>query len=143
MLWIFAFKAVAHKNIFEKKTVLIEENNTSNQSDFDDDIVEDAKRRDFKLNAIYYDFDNYIIYVFENLDCKDHELKYFMCTRFPNWEQSEFQIGDRGYVNIKYVKEGVSQWYDGEKMNVYKYTNVVFLKFVKEPEKVNVNFIVD
>ena len=96
-----------------------------------------------KLNAIYYDFDNYIIYVFENLDCKDHELKYFMCTRFPNWEQSEFHVGDRGYVNIKYAKEGVSQWYDGEKLNVYKNTHMIFLKFVKEPERVNNNFVID
>jgi hypothetical protein len=66
-----------------------------------------------------------------------------MCVQFPNWNQSEINIGDIGYVNVKYVKEGISQWYDGEKMNVYKYTNMVFLKFVKEPEKVNGEFLID
>lgn len=66
-----------------------------------------------------------------------------MCVQFPNWNQSTISIGDIGYVNVKYVKEGVSQWYDGEKMNVYKYTNVVFLKFVKEPEKVDKEFLID
>ena len=50
---------------------------------------------------------------------------------------------DVGYVNVKYVKEGISQWYDGEKMNVYKNTNVVFLKFVHELPQVNNEFLVD
>lgn len=96
-----------------------------------------------KLNAISHDLNGYVYYVFENLDCQDHELKYLMCTRFPNWDQADFTINDRGYVNLKYVQEGVSQWYDGEKLNVYKNTHVIFLKFVKEPEKVSNNFVVD
>ena len=96
-----------------------------------------------KLVAKFIDLGNYITYVFENLEFKHPDDKYIMCVQFPNWNQSAINIGDIGFVNVKYVKEGVSQWYDGEKMNVYKYTNVVFLKFVKEPEKVNVNFIVD
>jgi hypothetical protein len=66
-----------------------------------------------------------------------------MCVQFPNWNQSEIKINDIGYVNVRYVKEGISQWYDGEKMNVYKYTNVVFLKFIEEPKNVNIDFIVD
>jgi hypothetical protein len=66
-----------------------------------------------------------------------------MCVQFPNWNQSEIQIGDTGYVNVRYVKEGISQWYDGEKMNVYKYTNIVFLRFIKEPNQVNIEFLVD
>ena len=96
-----------------------------------------------KLVAKTIDIGNYITYVFENINYTDYESQYVMCVQFPNWNQSEITIGDVGYVNVRYVKEGISQWYDGEKMNVYKYTNIVFLKFVKEPEKVNVNFIVD
>lgn len=96
-----------------------------------------------KLNAKAIDIGGYITYVFENLNYKDYESQYIMCVQFPNWNQSDIEIGDIGYVNVKYVKEGISQWYDGEKMNVYKYTNVVFLKFVKEPEKVNKEFLVD
>lgn len=96
-----------------------------------------------KLVAKAIDIGNYITYVFENLNYKDFESQYVMCVQFPNWNQSEIIIGDVGYVNVRYVKEGVSQWYDGEKMNVYKYTNVVFLKFIKEQEKVNGNFVID
>ena len=96
-----------------------------------------------KLVAKAMDIGNYITYVFENLNYKDYDTQYVMCVQFPNWNQSEIAIGDIGYVNVRYVKEGISQWYDGEKMNVYKYTNVVFLKFVKEQEIVNGNFVVD
>ena len=66
-----------------------------------------------------------------------------MCVQFPNWNQSEIKKGDIGYVNVRYVREGISQWYDGEKMNTYKYTNLVFLKFIKEQEQVGNDFLVD
>ena len=96
-----------------------------------------------QLKAKNIDLGGYITYVFENLNFQTYENQYIMCVQFPNWNQSEIQIGDIGYVNVRYVKEGISQWYDGEKMNVYKYTNVVFLKFVKEPEKVNKEILID
>lgn len=38
----FLLRKFSAKNIFEKKTVLIEENNVFNQSDFDDDDIEDG-----------------------------------------------------------------------------------------------------
>ena len=84
-----------------------------------------------KLVAKAIDIGDYITYVFENLEPKSYENQYIMCVQFPNWNQPIININDQGFVNVRYVKEGVSQWYDGEKMNVYKYTNVVFLKFVK------------
>lgn len=96
-----------------------------------------------QLKAKNIDVGGYITYVFENLNFQTYENQYVMCVQFPNWNQSEICIGDVGYVNVRYVKEGISQWYDGEKMNVYKYTNVVFLKFVKEPEKVNKEILID
>lgn len=96
-----------------------------------------------KLKAVYQDIGDYITYVFENLDFKDYEYQYIMCVQFPNWNQDPIEIGDIGYVNVRYVKEGISQWYDGEKMNVYKYTNVIFLKFIKEQEQVDKTFLVD
>ena len=95
------------------------------------------------LKAKNIDIGGYITYVFENLNQQDYNSKYLMCVQFPNWNQTEVNIGDIGYVNVKYVKEGVSQWYDGEKMQVYRYTNVVFLKFIKEPEKVDKEFLID
>lgn len=96
-----------------------------------------------QLKAKNIDIGGYITYVFENLNFQTYENQYIMCVQFPNWNQAEICIGDVGYVNVRYVKEGISQWYDGEKMNVYKYTNVVFLKFVKEPEKVNKEILID
>jgi hypothetical protein len=96
-----------------------------------------------QLKAKSLELGGYITYVFENLNCHDWEFQYIMCVQFPNWNQSEIKINDIGYVNVRYVKEGISQWYDGEKMNVYKYTNVVFLKFIEEPKNVNIDFIVD
>lgn len=96
-----------------------------------------------KLKAVYPDIGGYITYVFENLEFKDYEYQYIMCVQFPNWNQDPIEIGDIGYVNVRYVKEGISQWYDGEKMNVYKYTNVIFLKFIKEQEPVDKTFLVD
>ena len=96
-----------------------------------------------KLKAVYQDIGDYITYVFENLNFKDYEYQYIMCVQFPNWNQDPIEIGDVGYVNVRYVKEGISQWYDGEKMNVYKYTNVIFLKFIKEQEPIDKTFLVD
>ena len=96
-----------------------------------------------QLKAKNIDMGGYITYVFENINYTDYENQYIMCVQFPNWNQSEIQIGDVGYVNVRYVKEGISQWYDGEKMNIYKYTNIVFLKFVKDPEKVNKEILID
>lgn len=94
-----------------------------------------------QLKAKFNDIGGYITYVFENLKYNRYDNQYIMCVQFPNWEQSIINIGDVGYVNVKYVKAGVSEWYDGEKFNVYKYTNVIFLKFIKE--QVNNEFLVD
>ena len=96
-----------------------------------------------KLVAKYVDIGNYITYVFENLYSTEYDNKYLMCVQFPNWNQSTILINDIGYVNVRYVREGISQWYDGEKMQVYKYTNVVYLKFIKETKQIDSNYVID
>jgi hypothetical protein len=96
-----------------------------------------------KLVAQSIDIGNYTTYVFENLEYKHYEDQYIMCVKFPNWNQSEIHIGNVGYLTVRHVKEGVSQWYDGEKMNVYKYTNIIFMKFVNEPQNIDKTFVVD
>ena len=96
-----------------------------------------------KLVAKYIDLGNYITYVFENLNSTEYDNKYIMCVQFPNWNQFAISINDIGYVNVRYVKEGISQWYDGEKMQVYKYTNVVFLKFIKEQINLETEYLID
>lgn len=96
-----------------------------------------------KLLAFNIDIDQYTTYVFENLESTSLDNKYIMCVKFPNWNQSKIELHDIGYLNVRYVQEGISKWYDGEKMNTYKYTNVIFLKFIKEPEKLNQEFVID
>lgn len=96
-----------------------------------------------KLKAKTVDISNYITYVFENLNSQNYNDKYIMCVQFPNWDQKTINIEDIGFVNIRYVQAGVSEWYDGEKFNVYKYTNIIFLKFIHEQKKVNNEFLID
>lgn len=89
-----------------------------------------------KLVAKSSDGLGYINYVFENLEFKDYDFKYIMCVRFPNWEQAAFDINDIGFVTVRYVREGIDKWYNGESFEVYKYTNIIFLKFIHEKSKV-------
>lgn len=85
----------------------------------------------------------YINYVFENLEFQDYDYQYLMCVRFPNWDQAIFNIGDVGYVTVKYVREGIDKWYDGNEFVTYKYTNIIFLKFIPEKEKITTKLILD
>lgn len=85
-----------------------------------------------KFLAESMDCMNYRSYVFENLDYTCCENHYIMCVRFPNWSQTTFNIGDVGYLNVRYVEAGVDKWFDGKDFNSYRYTNVIFMKFILE-----------
>lgn len=86
----------------------------------------------------------YTNYVFKDLEYTNYDYQYIMCVRFPNWEQAAFDIGDEGFVTIRYVQEGVDKWFDGEGFNTYKYTNIIFLKFIHlKPEIKQPEIIVD
>lgn len=95
-----------------------------------------------KLIATEKDPLGYINYVFEDLEYKYFLQKYIMCVRFPNWNQSTFSIGDEGYVNVRYVQEGVSTWFDGKEFIPYKDTNIIFLKFIPLKPKVDTTEII-
>lgn len=88
-----------------------------------------------KLVAESSDSMGYINYVFENLEFQDYDYKYMMCVRFPNWNQNHIDIEDEGYVTVRYVREGIDKWFDGTEFVVYKYTNIIFLKFVHLKEE--------
>lgn len=88
-----------------------------------------------KLVAEHSDVMGYTNYVFENLEFQDYDYKYIMCVRFPNWQQAHIEIGDLGYVTIRYVKEGVDKWFNGEQFVPYKDTNIIFIKFIALKEK--------
>lgn len=95
-----------------------------------------------KLIASEKETMGYIVYVFQCLD-KDiiKETKYVMCTRFPNWEHKDIEIGEVGYLSFIEIKAGIDKWYDGNNMIPYRYNNIQFLKFIKKPKKKTHKFI--
>ena len=97
-----------------------------------------------KFLAESVDCMNYCTYVFENLDYDSWDNHYIMCVRFPNWSQATFNIGDIGYLNVRYVEAGVDKWFDGTDFNSYRYTNVIFMKFILEkPMVITSEVIID
>lgn len=92
---------------------------------------------------ITYSIDNlgYINYVFEDLEFTNPDYKYIMCVRFPNWDQKSFNIEDEGYLTVRYVREGIDKWFDGKNFNTYKYTNIIFLKFITKELKTNTYYL--
>ena len=95
-----------------------------------------------KFLAENVDFMGYTNYVFEDLEATDPDFKYIMCVRFPNWNQTIMQLGDIGYLNIRYVEEGTDKWFDGKDFIPYKYTNIIFIKFIEEKSKVDISDII-
>ena len=95
-----------------------------------------------KLVSEQTDGMGYTNYVFEDIEAKDNDFKYIMCVRFPNWEQGPINLNDIGYLNIRYVEEGVDKWFDGTNFIPYKYTNIIFIKFIKEKPKVDIKEII-
>ncbi len=85
-----------------------------------------------KLVAKNTDWEGYTSYVFENLHPINEDDKYIMCVMFPNWNQTIVSIGEIGFVSVKLVIAGVDTWYNGKDNIPYKYTNLIFCKFIKE-----------
>lgn len=65
--------------------------------------------------------------------------KYIMCTRFPNWDSPVLDVGDVGYVKYREVFGGIDEWYDklNDELVKYNYTDIHFLDFVYEKEKLD------
>lgn len=94
-----------------------------------------------QLEVEYRDYFGYITYVFKCLDGSLKESDYVMCTRFPNWNQKDIKLGDKGFLEFKSVVAGIDKWFDGEKMIPYRYNNIQFIKFIELPKKEDVEFI--
>ena len=91
-----------------------------------------------KLTAEFKDYFGYITYVFEYLDQYDvdtHKCKVIICTRYPNWNCRDLNVGDIGYVDIEVVRAGIDTWYDGEKQVPYRYNAKRFIRFVDKPSE--------
>jgi len=74
---------------------------------------------------------NYTIYVFKDLDKKE----YIMCTKLPNWNTPNLNIGDIGFVKYQIVKAG-DEYYDPirEITTIYKYSNIYFINFINKSD---------
>ena len=79
----------------------------------------------------------YTTYVFKNLNTSE----YIMCTRFPNWEHPCLSIKDKGFLDVKYVEAGIDKWFNGKEFIPYKYTNIIFEKFIIEKPQINLQEI--
>lgn len=90
-----------------------------------------------KLVAKQTDCMGYTTFVFVNLD----NGEYIMCVMFPNWEQSYINLDDEGFVTTRYVEAGIDNWYNGKEFVPYKYTNIIFLKFVKKEKNIDLKDI--
>lgn len=83
-----------------------------------------------KLLASNTDIDNYVTYVFQDLESKE----YLMCTRFPNWDHRTLYIGEIGFLEYAEIRAGIDKWYDGRNMIPYNYSNIQFIKFIGKPK---------
>jgi len=95
-----------------------------------------------KLVAEFVDIYGYTTYAFENLEYDSCENQYVMCVKFPNWNQPSFTIGDVGFLNVRYVREGEDKWFDGKDFNSYRYTDAIFMKFILEKPMVTVSEVI-
>lgn len=79
----------------------------------------------------------YITYVFKNLEEKiDFGHHYIMVTRLCNWDHRPVELNEIGYLTFNEVIAGKDHWYCPEtgQFIPYNYTNIYFIKFVKEQD---------
>lgn len=97
-----------------------------------------------QLLAQQVDTLGYTTYVFKVLDSEDVALlgtRYIMCVRWPNWECRQLKNGESGYLDFKEVRAGIDTWYDGSRQIPYKYTNIIFERFIEiQADEVKENF---
>ena len=74
----------------------------------------------------------YVWHIFRNLEHINQDSMYIACIEFPNWRKDSFITGDKGYLTVKYVEQGVDKWFDGKDLIPYNYDNVIFLVFKHE-----------
>ena len=89
-----------------------------------------------KLLAIKHG--TYTVYVFKNLD----DGSYVMCTKLPNWQSPEMEIGDEGFLKYEKVVAGQSYFNPATtSYQTYNYSNIYFENFINKSEITNSNII--
>lgn len=82
----------------------------------------------------------YTTYVFECLDTEVIKYtKYIMCTRYPNWDHRQIELGEIGYLSFVEIRAGIDKWFNGKDMIPYNYNNIQFIKFIEKPKDFNCN----
>jgi hypothetical protein len=80
----------------------------------------------------------YTMYVFKKLE----DGEYIMCTKLPNWQTPDVNIGDIGFLQYQEVKAGEPFFNLGsQRTDIYKYSNIYFVNFILKPD-INQNTIV-
>ena len=85
----------------------------------------------------------YVWHIFRNLEPINPDTMYIACIEFPNWTKDSFITGDKGYLTVKYVEQGVDKWFDGKDLIPYNYDNVIFLVFKHEQRMVTEEIMLD
>ena len=90
------------------------------------------------------DFMDYQTLVFKNLDDAPFGHKYIMVTVWPNWESRIPDENEIGYLTYDFVEAGIDTFYDrcSDSIMKYKFTNLVFKKFVKKLDNSNKDIII-
>ena len=85
----------------------------------------------------------YVWHIFKNLEPINPDTMYIACIEFPNWTKDSFITGDKGYLTVKYVEQGVDKWFDGKNLIPYNCDNVIFLVFKHEQLTITEEIILD
>ena len=85
----------------------------------------------------------YVWHIFRNLEPINPDTMYIACIEFPNWTKDSFITGDKGYLTVKYVEQGIDKWFDGKNLIPYNYDNVIFLVFKHEQRMVTEEIMLD
>lgn len=96
-----------------------------------------------QLVAKEHDLLGYITYVFKCLESNiPFGHQYIMMTRLPNWNHKNIDIGEIGYVEYEEIHAG-EKWYNPQDGTYvpYRYTNIYFVKFVKEADNSKTDII--
>lgn len=97
-----------------------------------------------ELVAKEHDLLGYTTYVFKCLEANiPFGHNYVMCTRCPNWDARNIDIGEIGYLEYEEVHAG-EKWYNPQDGTYvpYKYTNIYFIKFVKKEDNSKKDIII-
>ena len=78
-------------------------------------------------------------YISDVFKCLDKEVAkespYVMCTRFPNWNHRELEIGEIGYLEFVEIKAGDDTWFDGATRIPYRYNMIQFIRFIEQQDE--------